>query len=510
MEEVRKGWLQGPYTEDEVKAIAGPLFVASPRFGLIQGEKCRPIDDMSISMVNSGFSAAFKLDLDGVDGIAIMARSMLSMVSPDRTVEVRLSNGRVLKGALHESLTLEAAKELCGRTLDLEAAYKQLLVRESSLWCSVLQVTNPSGGKAYFVSQVLPFGASSSVYSFNRVSRALHAIGSRLLSLIWSNYYDDFPQLDLRCAEDSSTLAAEELMDLVGWRFSKKETKRLPMCAEFSALGVVFDFSEASKDKILVKNKPSRVEQICSEIRSITGQAVLTSAQAASLRGRLQFAESQTFGRAVSLHMRECHGRANQAGPSPDLTAGMRRELQWAWDFLQEAEPRVLRAHPDANKVLIFTDAFLGEDDKVAGIGMAAYIVRCGVVKRRYYMSEKVPGDLLCSMQKTTPKVIAALELFAAVASIQMLAEELRERRAFVFIDNEAARANLISMSSNVAVQSNLLKRLFQLSTSHSMFLWISRVPSASNIADRPSRFDADFFLRNGFINVRPDWCVGP
>ena len=88
------------------------------------------------------------------------------------------------------------------------------------------------------------------------------------------------------------------------------------MSLSFSALGVVFDFQAAQEGKVIVRNKESRAEQIYEEITKILQLSTFTSAQAASLRGKLQFAESQTFSRAVALHMRECHARANQAGPS--------------------------------------------------------------------------------------------------------------------------------------------------------------------------------------------------
>ena len=44
-------------------------------------------------------------------------------------------------------------------------------------------------------------------------------------------------------------------------------------------------------------------------------------------------------------------------------------ELEWAKAFVLGAHPRVLCAHSSENKVVIFTDAFLAEDDTLAGIG---------------------------------------------------------------------------------------------------------------------------------------------
>lgn len=193
------------------------------------------------------------------------------------------------------------------------------------------------------------------------------------------------------------------------------------------------------------------------------------------------------------------------------LNPGIVSELEWAKAFVLGAHPRVLCAHSSENKVVMFTDAFLAEDDTLAGIGMVAYAVRQGRVAKKFYMSERVPPDVLKEMQSVTSKVIAALELYAAVASVELLAEELRGRRAFIFVDNEAARANLISMSSGVEVHAKLLRRLSHLSSKSSLFIWVSRVPSASNIADKPSRFDTAFLQSAGFVQLIPDWCMqGP
>ena len=121
MDEVSKGRLQRPFTETEVKDKCGPLFVASPRFELSQADKIRPIDDMSISLVNAAFAADFKLNLDGVDGIAVLAGSFLEFVKQDGSVEVVLSTGQQLVGKLRHTLSLSSDMRLVGRTLDLEA-----------------------------------------------------------------------------------------------------------------------------------------------------------------------------------------------------------------------------------------------------------------------------------------------------------------------------------------------------------------------------------------------------
>ena len=119
---------------------------------------------MSISLVNSSFAASYALELDGVDGISVLARTLAGSVAEDGTVALELSDGKMLKGILHASLTVLEAKRIVGRTLDLDSAYKQLLVRQSSLWRSVLQVMDTEGTSSPRCSpleRLQPFTAST-------------------------------------------------------------------------------------------------------------------------------------------------------------------------------------------------------------------------------------------------------------------------------------------------------------------------------------------------------------
>lgn len=506
MKEVEKGWLQGPLSDSQVKSLVGPLYVVSPRFGLRQSDKVRPIDDMSISLVNSSFAASYSLELDGVDGIAVLARTMAGAVTDDGRVSLKLSDGSSLEGSLHFSLDVTAARTILGRTLDLDSAYKQLLVRQSSLWSSVLQVRDCAGQPHLFLSQVLPFGASAAVYSFNRFSKALQIIGSRLFSLTWTCYFDDFTQFDLAALGDSSQTTAEGFLDLVGWKFSMKDTKRCPMAASFSVLGVTVDLSASKSGIVVVRNKESRVLQIKQEIAEIIRSGSFSTAVASSLRGRLQFAESQTFGRAINLFMRACNSRAANTSPGTSLDENILGELRWAQCFIEDDRPRILKVDQSRVKVVIFTDACLEEGDTRAGVGMVAYVCKDQVPVKRYFFADEVPKEVLEKLQETTPKVISGLELMAAVMAIVLMKDHLLARRAFLFVDNEAARASLISMWSPVVTHAKLLRQLWDVIRTNSIFMWTSRVPSASNIADRPSRFEFVQLLQAGFVRLYPKW----
>ena len=67
MNEVDRGWLQGPFNEHQVRMGLGPLFVASKRFGLEQADRIKQIEYLSES--HAAFGAGYKFDLEGVGGI---------------------------------------------------------------------------------------------------------------------------------------------------------------------------------------------------------------------------------------------------------------------------------------------------------------------------------------------------------------------------------------------------------------------------------------------------------
>jgi hypothetical protein len=96
MDEVQAGFLSGPYDVGELPRGA----VASPRFGLMQKGKLRPIDNFSASHVNSATGLRDKLQVDSIDEICAMIKAW-----------AQRSCGRT---------------QLVGRSYDLKKAYRQI------------------------------------------------------------------------------------------------------------------------------------------------------------------------------------------------------------------------------------------------------------------------------------------------------------------------------------------------------------------------------------------------
>ena len=161
--EVDGGSLEGPFETCDLPS--GHL--VSPRFGLRQGAKVRPIDNMSASGLNATVGLPEKLQVDTVDEIAAVIKRCMQV------------HGKGCK--------------LVGRTYDLKRAYRQLGVNSEHFSLSWVAVWCPEEGRVkLFRMKGLPFGGTASVASFLRMSRALRELGVRGAALAWSSFFDDF------------------------------------------------------------------------------------------------------------------------------------------------------------------------------------------------------------------------------------------------------------------------------------------------------------------------------
>ena len=127
---------------------------------------------------------------------------------------------------------------------------------------------------ALFQLQVLPFGAVESVHSFLRLARAIWWIGVVACKLMWSSFFDDDIVFWTPGLRRSSELTASALFRLLGWAFAEDGRKCVPLAKSCEALGVIFDLSLSAE-----------------------GGKGLHHSEAHKLRGRMQFADAQIYGR---------------------------------------------------------------------------------------------------------------------------------------------------------------------------------------------------------------------
>ena len=199
--------------------------------------KIRLIDDLSAPGTNRTVTTTEKLNLGGIDEAVGIAKLFVLSAAETQAV-FKTEDGPDICCLVHEEW--HKTKAVCkGRTLDLKAAYKQLAVNAADYDVSLVTVYNPKKKQPEMWRLLaLPFGATASVYSFNRMARVIERIMSSVLKLLVSGYFDDYAQLEDSRLTKSATDSSEALLVLIGWTFAKSGKKYfvcLRLCLHFLA-----------------------------------------------------------------------------------------------------------------------------------------------------------------------------------------------------------------------------------------------------------------------------------
>lgn len=95
-------------------------------------------------------------------------------------------------------------------------------------------------------------------------------------------------------------------------------------------------------------------------------------------------------------------------------------------------------------------------------------------------------------------QIIFEAETLSAVLACILWGEHIAHRRCFLFVDNEGTKFALLKGFAENAIVDHLAEMFVEWEVKRHSLLWISRVASASNIADAPSRNDLEHpLLRN-------------
>ena len=473
LEEVKDGWLDGPIPLKDIP-VTSPI---SRRFGLVQKDKIRLIDDFSASGVNSCVNVYESPSLHTVDVVA----ALLAYWSG-------------------ESGNAGTPSCLRIRTFDLASAYRQMALSSQGRKSAYIAVYDPQLRRtAYFACRAVPFGAVRSVHSFLRLSRAIWWLGTVCCDLMWTSYFDDFIVVSQPSLVQSTGSVIASLFRLTGWLFAEEGKKAKPFDDVCKALGVVFDVSQSSVGKFYVKNTEERVEELRTDILDILSTGFILGARARSLQGRMLFADSQIFGRVG----RRCTRVLAKCADKHKYILGDDDKffLKTFVHMLDTGPPREIGCLPASCGTLIFTDACFEKDAECwrSGVGGVLYEV---VSESWRYFSLEVSDPLLALLgEGEKEQLIFEVETLAAVMAYILWTPLLSSQFCFLFVDNEGTKFSLVKGFSDNACVCKLVQKFALHESETHIMSWISRVPSYSNVADGPSRNDVSLLVSLRAIN---------
>ena len=481
LEEVEQGYLEGPFDFDTLP----PDCLVSSRFPLIQGAKLRPIDNYSSSLINDTVSVSEKPVTHSIDEIALLIT-------------------RLLKVARRKGLN-----RVFGKTADLKSAYRQLAISDESLKFSYLAVFDPTTKRAKLFRQLaVPFGSTKAVYCFLRVARALWTIMVVGAKVPTTNYFDDFVLVALESDRSSCSRTFHEVLKLLGWRLS--DDKSTNWDTSFEALGVLFEIDQTGTGVLRITNTEKRRKELLESIQKILTLGQLPQKDALQLRGRLQFAQAQFFGRLG----RRCLAEVTRHAYSGHKLLGpqSRQRLEEFCKFLSCAQPRLV-GQVSCRTFMLLSDAAYDVETKSGGLGG---VLLTGAGSALSFFSVPISEEQVQQLSACDEQtIIYELEMFGVLIALKLLAEETvafadsyRQPGATAgvgvtcYIDNDAARFAFIAGNSKKGVAGILVDEANFIEYVHGILPWYSRVASPANLADEPSRMKLDRVRSLGFRDV--------
>ncbi|KAF4647668.1 hypothetical protein FOL47_004310, partial [Perkinsus chesapeaki] len=269
---------------------------------------------------------------------------------------------------------------------------------------------------------------------------------------------------------------------------------------EAELLGIVVTFSHT---KMSLTLPTSKRERILEELRNLIAAPTVPLATLSKLCGKLVFASSTSpdfSWRAATRTLFRFTSRSHYQRHSLDLKHALGNIL--AMVSAAPVSRDLLLYREGRRPFVVYTDAE-SPGNRLAGV---LYCPRGGKSRDRYY-SEIIPADLLSSLMPRKNQIVA-LELCAAVTAINTFRDVLKGQCVWLYIDSRAAEFALIRGSSAKSDLNDMTASLWRTAASHSISIWISRVPSEQNIADGPSRRQYGDVIRLARVPakwVRPD-----
>ena len=299
-----------------------------------------------------------------------------------------------------------------------------------------------------------------------------------------SSYYDDYIAVSDEALESNTGEAMHLLFTLLGWDYDQEGSKADTFSNSVAALGVVLRLERSGEGTILVDNTDKRKSDLDELVSDVVSSGSLDMAKGLTLRGKLSFADAQVTGRsgrfALKMLSDHLHAVPYRKAVSSDLSCA----LKFLRERLRNGHPRFV-PRPLDKCFLVFTDASF-HGDRSGGLGGVLISPHGSVVA--WFDHPLSADDTVPFLGQRGQTCIGDLEAIAVPIAYDVWCMHLRKTESVSYIDNVGAQFSLIkgcATSHSLTLVCHHAARLFEV---NSMMVWHARVPSASNVADAPSK----------------------
>ena len=392
---------------------------------------------------------------------------------------------------------------------DLLNAYRQWPVRRPSQ-CGTFLATKH--GVTFWFHMAMNFGATASVWNFNRAADALQQLLRGLLLAPTGHYVDDFNGVEEEGLGESAADGFQDLFAALG--FLTKKSKAQPPAAEHVVQGVTFHIDE---NGVTLSPTPQRVAKILAQIRRALDDDSLPPDDASKLAGRVAFLTQAVFGAVARAATKAIYARAADTAAWSDdsLSTGLAAALRTLVNILPTVKPRFVPFDAaNMQMAVLYADAFFTDGERRHKAGHVpdglnpsphqraangwGYVLRIG--DRVFYDHGVVPPWFV-KLFSARRAYIYMLEVFAQIIAFAAFAQ-LMPPTVVAFIDNTAGQAALTKGYGKDAAINGMISAFWNLAARQGWFVEFERVPSKANVADAVSRDDFSRARREGWIRT--------
>lgn len=397
---------------------------------------------------------------------------------------------------------------------DLNSAYRQFPLKCPSHAYTLLICPF---GATLWKHHCLAFGASGSVWSFNRAADAMTFAARRLWLAPITHYVDDFSCTEATETNQSSYAAFETTFQHLGLRMKAKKAQ--PPDTTQKVLGVMLQHQD---NAIEIATCPKRAGRMTTMLQEILANNYLDPDTAHRVAGKLLFLQLAIYGQVGKATLAPIYARAANTNPEPHnlLTHALRAAIKTVLALIQNNQPRLVPFNSTAPVTVIYTDAFFQQGDKTYKIGSSAmptqwstrrcpsytngwgYVVT--INGKTYFEHGTVPSFVLkrfCSRRA----FIYFLEILAHFMALFSLRQHIT-KKILAYIDNKAGHSAILRGYGRDPSINNLLACLWNFHQLMSLQTHLEWVCSANNISDGVSRGDFQLPKELGWTPVQTNF----
>ena len=278
--------------------------------------------------------------------------------------------------------------------------------------------------------------------------------------------------------------------------------------ARVKTLGVVIDLDPPrdpghSRKFVTIGHTETRVAELQSTILEILSRGKISCKDAERLRGRLQWFESFASGRVAQQSLRVISGLASSGRNREELGEKERSALLFLKDRVLASPPTKVMSSNLTTWVIFSDGACEGEESKLGSVGAVLFGQDGRPVE---FFSEKMDDEWMNFLLEGSSHPVFELELLPVLVALQVWKGKLSCCQAVFYLDNEAAKGALIQGSTTNQVGNLILQKFVLEEMSCQLKVWFARVPTSSNVADKPSRLDVTELNAKGVNRVQIQW----